>query len=47
VLPILPLSDEIIDRAVSLRQKKKMSLGDALIASRGVDSPRQYGNGKC
>jgi len=32
-LPILPLSDEIIDRAISLRQKKKMSLGDALIAA--------------
>jgi len=33
MLPVLPLSDEIIDRAISLRQKKKMSLGDALIAA--------------
>jgi len=32
-LPILLLSDEIIDRAILLRQKKKMSLGDALIAA--------------
>ncbi len=33
VLPILPLSNKIIDIAVSLRQQRKMSLGDALIAA--------------
>lgn len=33
LLSILPLSDEIIERAISLRRKKKMSLGDALIAA--------------
>jgi toxin FitB len=32
-LPILPLSDEIVDKAIFLRQKRKMSLGDALIAA--------------
>ena len=32
-LSILPLSDEIIDVAISLRQKQKMSLGDSLIAA--------------
>ena len=32
-LPILPLSDEIIDKAILLRQRRKMSLGDALIAA--------------
>ena len=32
-LPILPVSDDIIERAISLRQQHKMSLGDALIAS--------------
>ncbi len=31
-LPILALSDYIIDEAIALRQRKKMSLGDALIA---------------
>ena len=33
LLRILPLSDEVINRAISLRQKRKMSLGDALIAA--------------
>jgi len=32
VLPILPVTDGVIDWAVALRQKRKMSLGDALIA---------------
>ena len=32
LLPILPLSDAVIDRAIALRQKRKTSLGDALIA---------------
>jgi predicted nucleic acid-binding protein len=35
-LPILPLSDHIIERAISLRQTKKMSLGDALIAGTAI-----------
>ena len=33
LLPILAVSDAIIDRAVALRQTRKMSLGDALIAA--------------
>jgi len=32
LLPILPLSDAVIDKAIALRQRRKMSLGDALIA---------------
>ncbi len=32
-LPILTLSDPIIDKAISLRQTQKVSLGDALIAA--------------
>ena len=35
-LPILPLSNLIIERAISLRQTKKMSLGDALIAGTAI-----------
>lgn len=30
---VLPVSDQVIDRAVSLRQNRKMSLGDALIGA--------------
>ena len=30
---VLPISDQVIDRAVQLRQARKMSLGDALIAA--------------
>jgi predicted nucleic acid-binding protein len=33
ILPILPLSSAIIEQAISLRQRRKMSLGDALIAA--------------
>ncbi len=33
VLPILPVSDAIIEQAITLRQQRKMSLGDALIAA--------------
>ncbi|MCP4422225.1 MAG: type II toxin-antitoxin system VapC family toxin [Chloroflexi bacterium] len=33
ILPVLPLSDPIIDKAISLRQTQKTSLGDALIAA--------------
>ena len=33
LLPVLTVSDVIIDRAVALRQARKMSLGDALIAA--------------
>nr|VFK42609.1 MAG: hypothetical protein BECKTC1821E_GA0114239_102013 [Candidatus Kentron sp. TC] len=32
-LPVLPVSDPIIERAISLRQQRRMSLGDALIAA--------------
>ena len=30
---ILPVSDAVVERAVSLRQARKMSLGDALVAA--------------
>ncbi|MGX9728146.1 MAG: type II toxin-antitoxin system VapC family toxin [Candidatus Electronema sp. VV] len=33
LLPILAVSDPVIDQAVLLRQERKMSLGDALIAA--------------
>ncbi len=33
---ILPLSDAVLDQAVQLRQQKKMSLGDALVAATAV-----------
>lgn len=33
---ILPLSDVVLDHAVQLRQQKKMSLGDALVAATAV-----------
>ncbi len=29
---VLPLSQDVLDRAVTLRQQRKMSLGDALVA---------------
>ena len=29
---VLPLSQAVLDRAVALRQQRKMSLGDALVA---------------
>lgn len=29
----LPLTDEIVDRAIKLRQRKSMSLGDSIIAA--------------
>ncbi len=31
--PVLPVSSEVIEQAVRLRQARKMSLGDALIAA--------------
>lgn len=34
----LPISIEVIDRAVSLRQTRKMSLGDALIAATALEN---------
>lgn len=30
---VLPLSQDVLDQAVTLRQQRKMSLGDALVAS--------------
>ena len=30
---ILPITDEIVDKAIELRQQKRMSLGDCLIAA--------------
>ncbi|MBN1935316.1 MAG: type II toxin-antitoxin system VapC family toxin [Anaerolineae bacterium] len=31
--PVLPLSEEVLEQAVRLRQLKKMALGDALVAA--------------
>lgn len=33
VIDILPISDEVIDQAIKYRQKKAMSVGDAIIAA--------------
>jgi len=33
VLPVLPVFNTIIEQAITLRQQRKMSLGDALIAA--------------
>jgi predicted nucleic acid-binding protein len=33
ITPLLPVTEEIILKAIALRQQKKMSLGDALIAA--------------
>lgn len=33
LFPVLALSDPIIDKAISLRQLRRMTLGDALIAA--------------
>jgi len=32
LLPVLPVSNDVVDWAILLRQKRKMTLGDALIA---------------
>ena len=32
LLPVLPVTDDVIELAISLRQQRRMSLGDALIA---------------
>lgn len=34
---IIPVSDEIIDKAIQLRQQRKMSLGDAIIAATALE----------
>ena len=34
---ILPITDAVADRAVALRQRRKMSLGDALIAATALE----------
>jgi len=34
---IVPISDEIIERAIQLRQQRKMSLGDAIIAATALE----------
>ena len=34
---IYPVSSEIIERAIALRQKQKMSLGDALVAATALE----------
>jgi len=33
---VLPLSQEVLDKAVILRQNRKMTLGDALIAGTAI-----------
>lgn len=35
--PVLPLDDEVIERAISVRQQKKMKLGDAIIAATALE----------
>ena len=35
---IIPISSEIIDGAIRLRQKRKLSLGDALIAATAIET---------
>jgi len=37
VIILLPISDVIIQRATSLRQQKKLSVGDAVIAATALD----------
>lgn len=39
VLEILPITDGVLDRAIALRQARKMSLGDAIIAATALVSP--------
>lgn len=36
-LPIIQISDSIVESAIKLRQKRKMTLGDALIAATAID----------
>ncbi|MBO0936553.1 type II toxin-antitoxin system VapC family toxin [Fibrella sp. HMF5335] len=31
--PVIPVTDDVIDKAVELRQQKKMSVGDCIIAA--------------
>jgi predicted nucleic acid-binding protein len=38
---ILPITDAVIARAIVLRQSRKMSLGDALIAATALESERE------
>ena len=33
---VLPLTDSIADQAISLRQRRRMSLGDAIIAATAI-----------
>lgn len=33
IVEVLPISDAVLDRAVALRQMKKMTVGDAIIAA--------------
>ena len=33
LLPVLPVTDDVVEIAIKLRQKRRMSLGDALIAA--------------
>ncbi len=35
-IPQIPITDEILDKAVELRQQKRMSAGDAIIAATAV-----------
>lgn len=34
----IPISDEIINRAVALRQQRKISLGDSIVAATSIES---------
>jgi predicted nucleic acid-binding protein len=40
-LTTMPLTETIIERAIKLRQSKKMSLGDAIVASTALENNSQ------
>jgi len=44
LLPLLPLTRDIVDAAVQLRQQRKMSLGDAIIAGTALVHRFTVGN---
>jgi predicted nucleic acid-binding protein len=39
---ILPVTDEVVKQAIRLRQSKKMSLGDSLVAGTALASKRTF-----
>jgi predicted nucleic acid-binding protein len=41
MLTIIPLTDLIVERAIKLRQDKRMSLGDAIVAATALENNSQ------